>query len=293
MFKLVGKCSLLALAIYLSAGMLNAMASDQAAPIQPMPSANIDYDWPVDDVHGTRVKLSIPARFLDLRALDGARDYFCPDSPPLRLIGIKTRWPGLEPITSEDRFNLSTSGTHPIRELGETLSLFMLSKAVHECNGKRFDALRDQLESELDALKTVWVPVKMPVKAGSTTMEAWGSKTVHQEQADEKSPRFGLKHFGIDFKKYPDVPKDRYSDFFRNDVYYARNADGSLKNVIWCDAEEVESGDNYFNPVCHHEFVLQQLNASVSVDYRRVYLKDWDAIQSKLEMFILSFVDTH
>jgi len=290
MFKLPDWRTLFVFAILLHVGFLNAMASNQPETIQPMLSENIEYDWPVDDVLGTRIKLRIPAHFLDRGADDHSKDVFCPDSPRLRVIWFKALWPSLEPIAAEDQAKLSTSAEHPVSELGETLNLIVLSKAVHDCNGKHFDALQDQLDSDLEVLKEVWVPVKIPVKKGTLYIDEWGTKTIHQKYPDKKSPRFGLRHFGIDFKKYPDVPKDRYSDFHRNDVYYAQNSDGTLENVIWCDAEEVESSHGYFNPICFHEFVLKPLNASVSIQYKRIYLKDWSAIQSRLEMLFQSFV---
>ena len=72
----------------------------------------------------------------------------------------------------------------------------------------------------------------------------------------------------------------------QNDIYYVRDPGGELRVVILCTAEESEAGVSQ----CEQLFVDEKLNALVSVGYRRVFLQDWQRIQSDWEQLLNSFI---
>jgi hypothetical protein len=105
-----------------------------------------------------------------------------------------------------------------------------------------------------------------------------------------KPDRFGLKHEGAveDFEKYKcDVG-------MTHDIYYP--ASDPKETFIICGAEEIRdvSEDPKWcrKPICVQEFYSPSLRARVDLQYRRIYLKDWQELQQRTERLLSSLERT-
>lgn len=120
------------------------------------------------------------------------------------------------------------------------------------------------------------------------------SRCFTRDAADVKPAKYGLQRLGVDFSKYPDLPVQDRSGLPEQDIYYLRGPKGDLQTVILCAAEEsktVEDGPQYHMVAqCAHKFVFKPLNALVSINYRRIYLRDWLTIQLEWEKLLQSFI---
>ena len=157
-------------------------------------------------------------------------------------------------------------------------------------DGEHYNALQHNLKMSIEQLKHVCIAPPVLFNPDGTSNHA----VCHdRERPDEKPSRFGLKRMGVDFTKYPDLPKEQYGDLFKNDIYYAPDVGKELQTVISCDAEEVDVNARKSNPIspqCQHFFIFKPLNANVSIGYRRVYLEDWRAIQAAWEKLLQSLI---
>ena len=155
--------------------------------------------------------------------------------------------------------------------------------SIEDYEHRHYNALESEFEVALDAsVQMVCVGVMAQ------------SRCYKRHAADVKPAKYGLQRLGVDFSKYPDFPELDRSGLPERDIYYLRAPTGDLDTVILCTAEEaktVEDAPKYrIVGQCEQKFVFKPLNALVSINYRRVYLQDWHAIQAEWERLMQSFI---
>jgi hypothetical protein len=83
------------------------------------------------------------------------------------------------------------------------------------------------------------------------------------------------------------------------DWYIARDARGKLETLIKCDSRELPDGltiqgDRVVdagtgNASCDHSIVIGEDNLSVSIEYNRVFLKDWKRIEDRVRTLFAQY----
>lgn len=115
-------------------------------------------------------------------------------------------------------------------------------------------------------------------------------------------PVFGLQPYYLDFHKLDayllkqhgdkvDLARQRESALNR-DWFVQRDAQGKLTTVITCSAREMPDGvvldgdtlEQIKPPIatCEHSLILPRYNTRVTVEYLRVFLKDWQRIDARV-----------
>lgn len=173
---------------------------------------------------------------------------------------------------------------------GRVMNMLMRSGSIEDINGKHYDRLQNRMNVLIDFAKHMCIPPPSPYNLDGSSNHAVCDD---RKWPDVKSPMFGLKRLGVDFGKYPALPEIEHRDLFKNDIYYAPDLGDGLETIISCTADEVktvETGPAPIIPQCEHTFIFKPLNAEVSIGYRRVYLKDWKAIQTAWERLLQSMI---
>jgi hypothetical protein len=200
-----------------------------------------------------------------------------------RQLLLQALWPGLEPNEPAIRGEMSVGGG------GRMMMMLLSSSAVESSEGLHYDSLQSAFDIAVN-----WSAKDLCLSPLELHNYAPGARTKCYPRAapDSKAPEFGLDRLGVDFQKYPDIPEKSRYGMAEQDIYYQRGADGKLQVVILCNAEEASSLDAQLGMVsqCQHKFIIKPLNALTSINYRRVYLKDWKAIQNSWEKLLTSLV---
>ncbi|HCA27157.1 MAG TPA: hypothetical protein DEP05_05880 [Betaproteobacteria bacterium] len=187
---------------------------------------------------------------------------------------LETLWPEMGPRTFGNR------KTFEVRGGGRTLIIYFGSGAVDpKIHAK--DQLHVILDNAISSLKRVCI-VKPKLPKGFICH--------HLKHLARKPDKFGLKHIGVDFSQFPDLPREDYRSY--DDIYYTPQLGAALTTFVQCTANEMGptvSGSEYF-PQCDQYFIFKPLNACVNVSYRRVYLKDWRGIQAAVKKLLQSFI---
>jgi len=252
-----------------------APASDNQSPI----------NWPLGRSGSDRVLLKVPVGFATqdraAKAMNSA--VYGPGGPPnindqvhddLLLTAL---WPGLVPDNGANHGEFNLPGG------GRLMMALIHAGAIEDYEHRHYNALQADYDIAIESsTKGLCVGVMAQ------------SRCYRRQAADVKPPKFGLQRLGVDFSRYPDFPEQDRSGLPEQDIYYLRGPSGDLETVILCMAEEsktVEDGPQYHMVgQCEHKFVFKPLNAFVSVNYRRVYLQDWQAIQTEWEKLLQSFI---
>jgi hypothetical protein len=258
-----------------------------AAPVDTS-VRTFDYDWPMSGRGQEWVKLRIPMGYGFLNgAADAMEKKVYPNGRPkssavVEELLLSALWPDMALHTMENNSEFQVPGG------GRMMDLFMRSGAIEDVDGKHYNRLQNSLEVRIEDSRHVCIAPAILFNEDGTRNQA----LCHDRAwPDEKPTRFGLKHMGVDFSKYPDFPKGDYR--LMDDLYYAPDLGRPVQTVITCTAEEldaVESGPIRLIPQCRHLFIFKPLNAWVSIRYRRVYLKDWRAIQTAWEKLLQSMI---
>lgn len=116
-------------------------------------------------------------------------------------------------------------------------------------------------------------------------------------------PVFGLQPYYLDFAKYDVYLRHRHGDAIdlaeqrssplNRDWFVSRDAQGRLTTLITCNSREMadgavlrgdtlELGEPPALAACEHQFVLPRYRALVRIDYPRVFLQDWNRIQTRV-----------
>lgn len=82
-----------------------------------------------------------------------------------------------------------------------------------------------------------------------------------------------------------------------DDLFYQEDKTGHMKTVIHCTTrelgdppEEMIDGKNIVRvPYCNHIMIIPELSAYITIDYRRVFLKDWNEIEYGVRLLLLKF----
>ena len=126
---------------------------------------------------------------------------------------------------------------------------------------------------------------------------------------DEQQPLFGLTPYRVNpgrLADYDQRAEAHYGYPYRSgpatykDWYLARNASGRLATLIKCDPQEIPDGlviqGNRVLPdgppriaTCNHEFIITEDRISVSMDYARVFLKDWKRIEDRARSLLAGY----
>jgi hypothetical protein len=195
---------------------------------------------------------------------------------------LRALWPGLESDNGKNRGEFNQPGG------GRLMRALLHSGAIDDFSERHFDATQLRFDVAID--ESVHDLCVTQVKSGGRR----NSQCYVRDAADVKKPKFGLLRLGVDFSKYPDFPESARSDIYARDIYYLRDAQGKLKTVILCTAEEAKTaadGPQYhIIPQCEHDFVSEELNAYVSLNYRRAYLQDWRTLEAAWRKLLESFV---
>lgn len=195
---------------------------------------------------------------------------------------LEALWPGLVPDNGANHDEFNRPGG------GRLMMALLHSGAIDNFGHWHIDALQVQLDLAVD--DSAHHLCVTPMELGSGTQ----ARCYNRKAPDVKSSRFGLQRLGVDFSKYPNFSEIARADLHARDIYYSRDAAGSLKTVIVCSAEEAKTADDgpqyRLVPHCQHHFVSEKLNALVSVGYCRVYLKDWRDIEAAWRSLLESFV---
>jgi hypothetical protein len=197
-------------------------------------------------------------------------------------------WPGLVPDTGGNHAEFNQPGG------GRLMMALLHSGAIENFGHTRFNALQSEFEIAVKFSTEDVCITPMDLHNGKGVQKA---KCYDRNAPDIKSAKYGLDRLGVNFSRYPDFPEIDRSGLYESDIYYSRDPSGELRTVILCTAEEaktVDDGPQYrIVPQCQHKFVSDQLNALVSINYRRVYLQDWRAIQTAWSRLLQSFVVEH
>lgn len=113
-----------------------------------------------------------------------------------------------------------------------------------------------------------------------------------QYKPDEQQVH-GLTRRVVDIESCPDT-----RDSPRDDIYYTKHPDGRLKSVLRCSAEEIQEppADRLYDgvptrvPRCKHLFFLPQMNGRVRLNYARLHLPQWQALEQAVTQRLLSLV---
>lgn len=197
---------------------------------------------------------------------------------------LEALWPGLDAPNRENREEFEQPGG------GRRMLTLIRSGAIDDFADRHFDALQIQFKLSIDeSARQICVS---HTKDGRFAP----AHCYVRDTPDIKTPEFGLQRFGMDFSRYPDFPEVDRAGLYANDIYYWRDERGNLRTIILCTAEEaktVDDGPKYHTvPQCEHYFVSEKLNALCSVLYRRVYLKDWRAVEAQWRSLLESLVIT-
>ena len=194
-------------------------------------------------------------------------------------------WPDMAPDVAETHKEFGVPGG------GRQLTVLLQSGAVEDYGGKHYDALQSWFEIAVKDSMHLCITPPAPYNLDGTPANV---KCYERSYPDKKPPKFGLERIGVDFSKYPDFPVDQRNGLYQDDILFSDKVDAERRTVILCMAEEartVEDGPQYFMVAqCQHRFVFKPLNALVTINYRRVYLKDWRAMQAAWEKLLLSFI---
>lgn len=241
----------------------------------------MELDWPLDNSGTKTVHIIIPAGYNVGSVADKMEQIVYSkglkqDSGNVRKqILLETLWPGMETRTRRNDEQFSARGG------GQRLSILLTSGAVDPLVHSQ-----NQLHTSLNAdifvfLSRVCIPPH----------ELPGKAICHElKELAHKPERFGLKHVGIDFSQFPDLPKDNYRQY--DDIYFTPEWGEGMHEYIKCTADEVGpmvNGHQYF-PHCEQHFIFGPMNVEVKVSYRRIYLEDWREIQLKVESLLNSFI---
>lgn len=119
-------------------------------------------------------------------------------------------------------------------------------------------------------------------------------------------PVHGLTPYYTDFEKLEAWHRARYGDVppavlerdsvLNGDWYVARGADGKVTTYIECMSHEIPDGIRfegervvYAKPpiaLCTHFFTFADKRISVTVDYARAFLRDWQRIEQRLRVLL-------
>ena len=81
------------------------------------------------------------------------------------------------------------------------------------------------------------------------------------------------------------------------DLFYREDETGRVQTVIKCTnrevpdppEEEITGRSMVRVPQCSHEFVIDEINSKISINYRRIYAQDWMGIEVGLRSLLLQF----
>jgi hypothetical protein len=188
--------------------------------------------------------------------------------PSAEIFSFAALLPDMRPHTKDNLHEFTRRGGGDVVE-------GIVKTSLHIGNWRRE---RDFLVTALEAHRSVFL--------GQLTADHSVSVTV-----GEKPARFGLKRIG--HQNIPDNLRKSYLSF--QDLYFDGDTPETSFLFIICDAEEIPSKEEDitapFVPQCSHFFILEELNATVQMRYRRVFLPYWMPIQLSVEKLLKSFVN--
>ncbi len=108
-------------------------------------------------------------------------------------------------------------------------------------------------------------------------------------------PRFGLDWYEGDRSNCP-----MQLAIHPTDMLIERDAGGGVKTLLFCTSDVVPDLSTQLaagqlissNPRCEHLYYFEALNVTVILDYSRFYVKDWRALEQRINTLLLSFVQT-
>lgn len=261
-----------ALLLAVLCGQLQGCSSSSNRPVWPPESVK----WPLDRAGTRTLTIRIAPGYSIGPAADAMAHLMYPKGEPksnnplqpAQELLLETLWPEMGPhmYANDKAFDVPGGG--------RVLSILIDSDAVDSA-AHRWDRLHMHLRGDLMFSRMLCYP-HYP-----------GNAICHnQKQLSRKPNRYGLKHRGVDFNRFKDIPKQDYRMF--DDVFYANGLGSNLKLYITCTPFEAKPGIMLV-PQCNENFVYKPWNALVSVHYRRVYLRNWRAIQYKVEGLLASF----
>jgi len=122
----------------------------------------------------------------------------------------------------------------------------------------------------------------------------------HLELMDEQSPVFGLTPYWVNASRFAEYWKMRDMEYghrsqvkleSQRDWYLARDADGRVTTVIKCDSHLRPDGfiiqgervirDGNRSTGCSHMIVIVENKIRITIDYARVFLKDWKKMEQR------------
>ncbi|MHB1098189.1 MAG: hypothetical protein ACYCZR_01425 [Burkholderiales bacterium] len=237
-------------------------------------------NWPLDHTGTHRVQVLVPAGYNMSAGAEWMEAVIYPHGRPTdphnvqQDMLLETLWPEMGPHTVGNNQSFEVPG------MGRMLMILIGSGAVDPAIHAR-DRLHIDLDTDKFFLKQVCIPPpSLPGKAICHDLD----------HLYPKPGKFGLKRVGVDFHRFPDVPKAEYRHY--NDLYYTPDMGADMQTYVSCTADEVGPTVHgiAYNPLCQQYFIFRPLNAVVQVTYRRVYLKDWSGIQSAVGQFLQSTI---
>ena len=106
------------------------------------------------------------------------------------------------------------------------------------------------------------------------------------------------QRYGLDVVGAKIVRKDEIgiSSSFDDDIL-SNQRNGILESYLVCTPDVVSEPDPAHLtgrelipvPHCEHRFLLEEINAEVSLHYRRIYLPEWKQIESQTQALLRSF----
>lgn len=251
-----------------------------------------DVKWPLGRSGRETLALKIPDAYgLANRAADAMERQTYPSGRPKfnddvhEQLLLHALWPDLKSDGAQIHRESAVPGG------GRLMSVLVDSGAVEDYGGRHYDSLKLAFDLATESsTQHLCVPPMEQAEYDQNTK----TKCYPRDSPDAKPSKFGLNRVGVDFTKYPDIPQAARFDPNAQDIYYIRGSDGRLQTIILCTPEEaktVEDGPQYHRVAqCEHKFVSERLNALVSIGYRRVYLKEWRALQQAWDQLLTSFV---
>jgi hypothetical protein len=195
---------------------------------------------------------------------------------------ITALWPNLEPPAAYDR---------ALEPHGPIMQTLITARATASYRGQSINALENRFDDHIIfALKNA-CSTDVQTRSGPVTRALCQDR----KKPDDKPGKFGLKRLGIDFKKFTDYAERSRGGMAQRDIFYLRDSAGHLKTAIFCTAEEAQvlvDGSEYDSVgQCEHIFIDSELNALVSVHYRRVYLDQWRQVEAEWRKLLESFIE--
>lgn len=177
-------------------------------------------------------------------------------------------WPGMEPMTPSNRKDFVVAGG------GRAISILLITSSRRPDVDLTMAIISGRIDYTFGRKKKLDELV---------SYEPWVQTSYRDDLGLVQV--IGLSK-GIPGGIFP--PSEGRGRIFDDDIFFKKNGKDYVTGIFCTELPPPEK-EKYIEPQCEQFFEVEKIEVTVTLGYRRKYLKDWSVIQNKITNLLLSF----